>query len=164
MSKVDEQQSIVGNGFGNEGAIMRRPRWECSYEQPTKNINSTISEKNRLQQETIRHGHLSIVEEELDDKIHKIPLNTVNSIKETVPNNIIEAKTKSDWLKWKEAYFHELDAIAKEVCQVFEKKDIPKNKTLINSRWVFKKKFNEKGIIGQYKARCVAKGFKKRRN
>ena len=43
--------------------------------------------------------------------------------------------------------------------KVFEFVECPKNKHLIKSKWVFDKKYNEKGEISRYKARLCAKGF-----
>ena len=42
--------------------------------------------------------------------------------------------------------------------------DRPKNKNIINARWLFKKKLNPDGTVNKYKARLVARGFKQIEN
>ena len=37
--------------------------------------------------------------------------------------------------------------------------DKPKGKKVVKSKWVFRVKTNEKGEVGKYKARVVAKGY-----
>ncbi|MBW0522042.1 hypothetical protein O181_061757, partial [Austropuccinia psidii MF-1] len=81
-----------------------------------------------------------------------------NTNEEQNPSTIAGAKKSHNWYKWKEAYFSELDSIAEQgVFDVYEKFDIPKGKTLINTQWVFTRKFDEKGDLKGYKARCVAR-------
>ena len=40
--------------------------------------------------------------------------------------------------------------------------DIPPDRKLISSKWVFKKKYLTSGLIDKYKARLVARGFTQR--
>ena len=42
---------------------------------------------------------------------------------------------------------------------VYEVVDKPKDKKVVKSKWVFRVKTNEKGEVGKYKARVVAKGY-----
>ncbi|MBW0500318.1 hypothetical protein O181_040033 [Austropuccinia psidii MF-1] len=76
------------------------------------------------------------------------------------PSTIAGAKKTHNWCKWKEAYFSELDFIAEQgVFDIYEKYDIPKGKTLINTQLVFTSKFDEKRDLKRYKSHCIARGF-----
>ncbi|MBW0494846.1 hypothetical protein O181_034561 [Austropuccinia psidii MF-1] len=62
-----------------------------------------------------------------------------------------------------EENFSELDSIADQgAFEMCEKEKVPKGKTIINMQWVFTRKFDEKGDLKRYKARCVARGFKQK--
>lgn len=37
--------------------------------------------------------------------------------------------------------------------------DLPFNKSLISTKWIFRRKYNSDGSLSRYKARFVAKGF-----
>lgn len=62
-------------------------------------------------------------------------------------------------IKWESAMFKEMDSL-KEL-NVFTPTDIPKDKTPIGTRWIFKVKTLEGGKT-LYKARLVAQGFAQR--
>jgi hypothetical protein len=51
----------------------------------------------------------------------------------------------------------EIDSIEKN--NTWDLVDLPKHKTSIGVKWVYKTKLNEKGQIEIHKARLVAKGF-----
>ena len=51
----------------------------------------------------------------------------------------------------------EIYAIEKN--QTWELTDLPRDKTWIGVKWVYKTKLNEKGKIEKHKARLVSKGF-----
>ncbi|KAI1001931.1 hypothetical protein K3495_g6271 [Podosphaera aphanis] len=69
----------------------------------------------------------------------------INNCDEELPNTIQEAMGSSDSLHWKEAIQSEL--------KILEEKKI------LSNRWIFTKKFDEKGNLTRYKARLVAQGF-----
>jgi hypothetical protein len=69
----------------------------------------------------------------------------------------------SDELMWKAAVDSEVKSIVdKDVWDVMEMKDMPQNKTLVNYKWVFKKKYDETDSVIKYKTRLCAKGFTQR--
>ncbi|CAM8928890.1 unnamed protein product [Rhodiola kirilowii] len=65
-------------------------------------------------------------------------------------------KAKSD-PKWQEAMQREIQAL--EQNQTWTITSLPKDKTLVDCKWIYKVKLNSDGSIERYKARLVAKGF-----
>jgi hypothetical protein len=59
--------------------------------------------------------------------------------------------------QWVQSMNREIDSIEKKKTWNFV--DLPKHKTSISVKWVYKNKLNEKGQIEKHKARLVAKGF-----
>jgi hypothetical protein len=70
------------------------------------------------------------------------------------PNSFEEANKDEFWNK---AMDEELDQIEKN--DTLELVPRPKNKNVIGTKWVFKKKLNEDGQITRNKARLVCKGY-----
>jgi len=72
----------------------------------------------------------------------------------------VESNTYSEAVKydcWRKAIQCEISAL--ESNQTWETVLLPKNKTAIGCKWVFKIKYNADGTIERYKARLVAKGY-----
>ena len=73
------------------------------------------------------------------------------------PLTLDEARNRSDWPKWDQAIQTELGALEKAgTWRVVER---PKDRNVVNCKWVFRMKKNSNGQIEKYKARLVAKGF-----
>ncbi|CAM8944080.1 unnamed protein product [Rhodiola kirilowii] len=51
----------------------------------------------------------------------------------------------------------EIDALEKN--HTWTITDLPKGKTVVDSKWIFRIKLNSDGTIERYKARVVARGF-----
>ena len=62
-----------------------------------------------------------------------------------------------DSFRWIEAIQNEINSLSAN--NTWEVTDIPPDRKLISSRWVFKKKYLPSGLIDKYKARLVARGF-----
>ena len=70
------------------------------------------------------------------------------------------AMTSLDSDKWQQAIIAEYQSIVDAgVWQVYDRKDLPKERKAINSRWVFTVKLNSDGFVERYKARLVVKGY-----
>ena len=73
------------------------------------------------------------------------------------PGTYEDAITCSESNEWKKAIEEELNAHKKNVTWTVMKKN--NNMNVIDAKWIFKKKKNEKGEVKKYKARLVARGF-----
>lgn len=81
----------------------------------------------------------------------------VSEIKqENSPNTVVEALSQPDRELWKQAIMQELRSF--EDNDAWEIVDIPESGTIVQCKWVFKKKFDNENKV-KYRARLVAKGF-----
>jgi hypothetical protein len=71
------------------------------------------------------------------------------------PNCFEEANVKDEF--WNKAMDEELDQIEKN--DTWELVPRPKNKNVIDKKWVFRNKLNEDGHVTRNKARMVCKGY-----
>jgi hypothetical protein len=76
------------------------------------------------------------------------------------PRTLKQALARPDRLQWKTACDTEYASLMKH--STWSLVPLPKGKIPIDSRWVFKQKFNADGSLERYKARLVAKGFTQR--
>ena len=79
-----------------------------------------------------------------NEQVHFSFLSTIE------PGNFAEARTDAHWVK---AMEEELDQIEKN--ETWELVPIPKNKNVIGTKWVFRKKMNEDGQLIRNKAQLV---------
>ena len=75
----------------------------------------------------------------------------------TEPSSVKEALTGEEKEKWREAMEVEMESIKRN--NVWELVELPKGRSSVGSKWVFKKKVNDEGVVERYKARIVAQGF-----
>lgn len=73
------------------------------------------------------------------------------------PNNFEQAVGCTNRHKWARAMQEEIDSL--NANETWTLVDLPPNKKVIGTKWVYKIKRNEKGEILRYKARLVAQGF-----
>ncbi|KAJ9542272.1 hypothetical protein OSB04_028778 [Centaurea solstitialis] len=71
------------------------------------------------------------------------------------PSNVTEALDISDWVTAMQVELNQFERLG-----VWRLVPRPKNKTIIDLKWIFKNKKDEDGIVTRNKARLVAKGFK----
>ncbi|KAJ9562408.1 hypothetical protein OSB04_007568 [Centaurea solstitialis] len=71
------------------------------------------------------------------------------------PSNVMEALDISDWVTAMQEELNQFERLG-----VWRLVPRPKNKTIIDLKWIFKNKKDEDGIVTRNKARLVAKGFK----
>ena len=67
--------------------------------------------------------------------------------------------SSSELTSWKEAVNSDIESILNN--HTWELVDLPRGKKPLNSKWIFKREMTDDGTIEKYKARVVAKGFKK---
>jgi len=75
---------------------------------------------------------------------------------DTEPLTVTEALSRADKNKWKEAMKEEINSF--EENDAWEVVDIPTNGTVVDCKWVFKRKVDNENEV-RYRARLVAKGF-----
>nr|GEU30897.1 retrovirus-related Pol polyprotein from transposon TNT 1-94 [Tanacetum cinerariifolium] len=92
-------------------------------------------------------------EEAIKETLTKEPLDHKAKTKVT-PKNVNEALTNYSWIV---AMQEELDQfIANDVWELVPQ---PRNMTIIGTKWVFRNKLDENGIVSRKKARLVAQGY-----
>ena len=137
--KPDETESKEGSNQQDPLTPLRTPNRWVQKNHPPKQIigdNSTGMEtKRRKHTPTPEHVHLSLI-----------------SIVE--PSSFEEAKMDKDWIKEME---EELSQIEKN--DTWEPVPRPKDKNVIGTKWVFRKKLDENGQLTRNKARLVCKGY-----
>lgn len=75
----------------------------------------------------------------------------------TDPTSVQEAMQDPDSKYWEEAMQSEFDSLQRNETWILV--DLPSNKKLIDTKWVFKRKRSGNGVVERYKARLVVKGF-----
>jgi hypothetical protein len=78
-----------------------------------------------------------------------------------IPNTYEEAINSEDKNNWIEAINDELNNLYSNNIMTFVK-NVPKNKNIITTKWVFNTKRDSNNNIYKYKARLVARGFKQK--
>ena len=73
------------------------------------------------------------------------------------PSTFAEAMTSNESSEWKKAIKEELEAL--RINDTWRLSKLPKGKTLIGNKWVFKVKYEPNGKVSRFKARLVAKGY-----
>jgi len=73
------------------------------------------------------------------------------------PTTLKEAVTAPEAAEWRRAMEKELDSLKSN--EVWTLTDLPQGKTIVGSKWVYKRKTGVDGSVIRYKARLVARGF-----
>lgn len=73
------------------------------------------------------------------------------------PVSYEDAISREDAHLWKKAMDEEMLSLTKN--QAWELEELPKDRSAVSCKWVFKSKLKPDGIIERYKARLVARGF-----
>ncbi|CAJ2678716.1 unnamed protein product [Trifolium pratense] len=85
-------------------------------------------------------------------------LNAAEEVQDSEPKNFREASESIDSQDWLKAMNEEMLSLEKN--QTWKLVPLPKNKRVVGSKWVFKRKEGIPGVEApRYKARLVAKGF-----
>lgn len=80
---------------------------------------------------------------------------------EDLPESVSELQKRSDWPKWQQAMQEEVDSLVKNETWILTK--LPKGRSAITCKWIFKIKRAEDDHPPRYKARLVARGFSQKR-
>ena len=111
----------------------------------TIDSNAAESNRSRSRARTVMYGR--------DEYIHFVGL----SIADNVPNTYEEAMACDEKDEWVKAMKQEYESLQSN--NTWTLVDTPKDTPVIQSRWIYTKKYNSDGSLQRYKARFVAKGF-----
>jgi hypothetical protein len=76
---------------------------------------------------------------------------------EEEPTTLQQAKEGGEWSHWHKACLEELESLDEN--NVWEVCKLPVGRKAVGSKWVFKKKYDQNGVLTRYKARLVAQGY-----
>jgi len=73
------------------------------------------------------------------------------------PTSVSEALSGSDSIHWKRAMDTEYNSLIQN--SIWQLVDPPPDHNIINTKWLFCRKYKSDGSLARYKARFVARGF-----
>jgi len=115
--------------------------WDSDLRKSTRSNKSYVTEV----QKALVSGEFIVKDDEMDS----IDMFTIDEVDSS------EARAK-----WLEAIDSEVQSlIDKQTWHIIKKSEMPRGRTLVNYKWVFKVKFDETDNVQKYKARLCAKGF-----
>ncbi|GJZ70811.1 putative ribonuclease H-like domain-containing protein [Tanacetum coccineum] len=156
FSDEDELEVDLGN-ITNSYTVPTTPNTRIHKDHPIENVISDVKstvQTRRMTKPTSEQGFLSDVYEQ---KIH----DTLNTclyacfLSQTEPTSIAKALSNSSWV---EAMREEL--LQFQLQQFWILVDLPFGKRAIGTKWVFRNKKDERGIVIRNKARLVAQDVK----
>lgn len=92
--------------------------------------------------------------------VSALALNAENLV-DDVPNSFGNIKGRDDEGHWMAAVKSEMDSLLRN--ETWQMTELPKGRSVVDCKWVFKRKRGENGAAGEYKARLVARGFSQRK-
>ncbi|GKE19866.1 putative ribonuclease H-like domain-containing protein [Tanacetum coccineum] len=156
FSDEDEPEVDLGN-ITNSYTVPTTPNTRIHKDHPIENVIGDVKssvQTRRMTKPTSEQGFLSAVYEQ---KTH----DTLNTclyacfLSQTEPTSIAKALSDSSWV---EAMQEEL--LQFKLQQVWILVDFPSGKRAIGTKWVFRNKKDERGIVIRNKARLVAQGHR----
>ncbi|GKF40654.1 putative ribonuclease H-like domain-containing protein, partial [Tanacetum coccineum] len=155
FSDEDEPEVDLGN-ITNSYTVPTTPNTRIHKDRPIKNVigdvKSTIQMR-RMTKSTSEQGFLSAVYQ----KIHDI-LNTclyACFLSQIEPTSIAKALSDSSWVESMQEEL--LQFKLQQVCKLV---DLPNRKRAIRTKWFFRNKKDERGIVIRNKARLVVHGHR----
>ncbi|GJZ17187.1 putative ribonuclease H-like domain-containing protein [Tanacetum coccineum] len=156
FSDEDEPEVDLGN-ITNSYTVPTTPNTRIHKDHPIKNVIGDVKssiQTRRMTKSTFEQGFLNTVYEQ---KTH----DTLNTclyacfLSQIEPTSIDKALSDSSWV---EAMQEEL--LQFKLQQVWKLVDLPNGKRAIGTKWVFRNKKDERGIVIRNKARLVAQGHR----
>nr|GEV25122.1 retrovirus-related Pol polyprotein from transposon TNT 1-94 [Tanacetum cinerariifolium] len=130
-------------------------------ETPSPPKTSPVDDDDLVEEEAIEVSKTRTLGNDLEDK--SLENNEIINIKESKSHpleNVIEPKNINEALKdksWVIAIQEELNQFISN--DVWELVSNPKNMTIIRTKWVYRNKLDENGVMSRNKARLVAQGY-----
>jgi hypothetical protein len=141
-------ENIKNSGHQTHQPVL--PRLQVQGQPEISQDNSSLSINSSSESQNQRTRSLTEIHQQLDDMNHQI----LFALMSCQPTSFKEA-TKDPY--WVQSMNQEIDSIGKS--KTWDLVYIPRHKTSISIKWVYKTKLNEKGKIEKNKAKLVAKGF-----
>ncbi|GKC91859.1 retrovirus-related pol polyprotein from transposon TNT 1-94, partial [Tanacetum coccineum] len=109
-----------------------------------------------MKKKTIREIEKKNLENDVEDETQEIDeiVNIMESKNHPLENNVNEALGDESWIVAMQEELNQF--IANDVWELVPQ---PKNMTIIGTKWVFRNKLDENGIVSRNKARLVAQGY-----
>ena len=77
-----------------------------------------------------------------------------------VPTNFKQARSSTQWLRWKESMDKEIkDLLIHDTWETMKRSKVPSGRKVTKSKWVYTIKYNRDGTIERFKSRFVACGY-----
>ncbi|GJU93723.1 retrovirus-related pol polyprotein from transposon TNT 1-94 [Tanacetum coccineum] len=125
-------------------------------ETPPPSKTSPLVDDDLDEEETIKVTEKKNLENDIEDET--LEIDEVVNIKESrnhpLENNVIEALTGESWIIDMQEKLNQF--VANDVWELVPQ---PKNMTIIGTKWVFRNKLDDNGVVSQNKARLVVQGY-----
>ncbi|GKA50531.1 retrovirus-related pol polyprotein from transposon TNT 1-94 [Tanacetum coccineum] len=122
-------------------------------ETPLPSKTSPLVDDDLDEEEAIKVTGRKNLENEIEDETLEI-VNIKESRNHPLENNVNEALTDESWLIAMQEELNQF--IANDVWELVPQ---PKNMTIIGTKWVFRNKLDENGVVSRNKARLVSQGY-----
>ncbi|GKB39150.1 retrovirus-related pol polyprotein from transposon TNT 1-94 [Tanacetum coccineum] len=125
-------------------------------ETPPPSKTSPLVDDDLDEEEAIKVTKKKNLENDIEDETLEIDkiVNIKESKNHLLENNVNEALTDDSWIVAMQEELNQF--IANDVWELVPQ---PRNMTIIGTKWVFRNKLDENGIVSQNKARLVAQGY-----
>ncbi|GJW37183.1 retrovirus-related pol polyprotein from transposon TNT 1-94 [Tanacetum coccineum] len=112
-----------------------------------------LEDDDLVEEEAIKDSEIKLLSNEVEDK--SLEDDEIINIKESKkPKNINEALGNESWVVAMQEELNQFIA-----SYVWELVSNPKNMTIIGTKWVYRNKLDENGVVSRNKARLVAQGY-----
>lgn len=148
----------VGESAGTDDCIEKRQNTEEEDESANDPDYSCDGVWDAMENQTLRRSQREPKPIKMDDYVSYL---CANKRFTDDPMTVEEAIVSKDSSKWEMAMKEEFDSLIKN--GTWNLAELPKNKKVINCKWVFKSKTDDEGNVMRYKARLVAKGCGQRK-
>ncbi|GKA44079.1 retrovirus-related pol polyprotein from transposon TNT 1-94, partial [Tanacetum coccineum] len=125
-------------------------------ETPPPSKTSTLMDDDLDEEEAIKVTEKKSLENDIEDETLEIDeiVNIKESTNHPIENNVNEALADESWILAMQEELNQF--IANDVWELVSQ---PRNMTIIGTKWVFRNKLDENGIVSRNKARLVAQGY-----
>lgn len=147
-----KKNRIKINYDANNETIFEQIKARDQQKQANKELHDESDESDSSNDScTVMHAKLSVFNDinfafKCDEKLHSEDPVTVKELKE-----------RADYEHWNNAMRKEMNSLNEN--KTWTMAELPTNKKVIQTKWIFKTKRNSDGQIVRYKARLVAKGY-----